>query len=77
MRMPPACSGMSVCIEWTKVMSSTHFATSGKISLTHLPHSPYCLKPKGEGISPILVLRSDLRSTLSGRLPACFAIIGL
>ncbi len=73
MRMPPACSGMSVYIEWIKVMSSTHLATSGKMSLTHFPHWPYCLKPKGDGIRPILVFRSVLRSTMAGRSPACLA----
>ena len=65
----PACSGMSVCIEWTKHMSSTILPTSGKISLTHLPLWPYCLKPNGEGIRPFFVFRSVLRSTRLGRLP--------
>ena len=77
MRMAPACSGMSVCMEWTKQMSSTSFAVSGKMSLTHFPHWPYCLKPKGDGMRPFLVLRRVLRSTSLGRWPACLARRGL
>ena len=68
---------MSVCIEWTKQMSSTILPTSGKISLTHLPLWPYCLKPNGEGIRPFFVFRSVLRSTRLGRLPACSVSAGL
>ena len=68
---------MSVCIEWMKLISSTQLATSGKMSLTHLPHWPYFLNPKGEGISPIFVFRNDFRSTSAGRSPACLASSGL
>ena len=66
-RIAPACSGMSVCIEWMKQMSSTHSATFGKMSLTHFSDLPCCLNAKGDGINPPLVLRSDLRSTSVGR----------
>src|SRR5262245_29318495 len=45
MRRPEPWIGDSAYIEWMNAMSSTHEPTLGKMSDTHLPHWPYCLKP--------------------------------
>ena len=73
-RIAPACSGMSVYIEWMKQISSTTLPTHGKMSLTHLPHFPCCRNENGDFSRPFFVFRSDLRSTIFGRWPARLAI---
>ena len=60
---------MSVCIEWMKQISSTHSATWGKMSLTHLPQSPYCLNPKGDGIKPFRMARHENQHRVRQTLP--------
>ena len=77
-RMAPACSGMSVCMEWMKLMSSTHSPTRGKMSLTHLPHSPVPLESERRGEEPVLGIAKGLPVHDGGTLapgtsgsPAC------